>query len=310
MKITRLGPTIPILNSSTLGSSGGTLVGGTAGTVPTANGSNGWSWASNVARITSNGSNTVAGPYVNFAAGSNMTFAVTSNTLTIYGSAGTVSAGSNSTRVSEISSAGVSTTLWSPYDHQHNGIGTITASSSNTMQRGTWNIRPGSGIALSLTDTDGDGEFDTTTIVATGAAAAGGGGASTAHLAVKAYAPGSDTSVGTTTSTTFVDLDATNAAITFTAPASGNVIVRLTGLQSGSGGPYFWGLREASSNIGTPVRIGDGSVAGSGAVATFYLTGISSGSHTYKWSHCVTGSTCGVYGGPTWGQIVMEVISA
>ena len=88
MKITRLGPSVPILNSSTLGSSGGTLVGGIAGTIPTANGSNGWSWAENVARITSNGSNIVAGPYVNFAAGSNMTFAVTSNTLTIHGSAG------------------------------------------------------------------------------------------------------------------------------------------------------------------------------------------------------------------------------
>jgi len=83
MKITRLGPTQPILNSSTLGSGGGTLVGGTAGYVPTANGSNGWAWAENVARITSNGSNTVTGPYVNFASGSNVTFAVASNTLTI-----------------------------------------------------------------------------------------------------------------------------------------------------------------------------------------------------------------------------------
>ena len=83
MKITRLGPTQPILNSSTLGSGGGTLVGGTAGYVPTANGSNGWAWAENVARITSNGSNTVTGPYVNFASGFNVTFAVASNTLTI-----------------------------------------------------------------------------------------------------------------------------------------------------------------------------------------------------------------------------------
>lgn len=83
-----------------------------------------------------------------------------------------ISAGSNSTRVSEVSAAGASTTLWSPYDHRHDGIGTITASSSNTMQRGTWNVRAGPGIALNLTDTDGDGEFDTMTIVNTG-----GGGA-------------------------------------------------------------------------------------------------------------------------------------
>ena len=138
-----------------------------------------------VQRITSNTSNTLLNPIVNFASGSNIAFAVQSNTLTIIGAAGgggaptVISAGSNSTRVSEISGAGASSTLWSPFDHQHDGIGTITSSSSNTMQRGTWNIRPGAGIALSLTDTDGDGEFDTTTIVATGA----GGGSSSSSLA-------------------------------------------------------------------------------------------------------------------------------
>jgi len=128
-----------------------------------------------VQRITSNTSNTLLNPIVNFASGSNIAFAVQSNTLTIIGTAAgggggaapTISAGSNSTRVSEVSTAGSSTTLWSPYDHAHDGIGTITASSSNTLQRGTWNLRAGTGIALALTDTDGDGEFDTTTIVNT-----------------------------------------------------------------------------------------------------------------------------------------------
>ena len=139
-----------------------------------------------VQRITSNTSNTLLNPTVNFASGSNIAFAVQSNTLTIIGTAAggggaapVISAGSNSTRVSEVSGAGASTTLWSPFDHAHDGIGTITASSSNTMQRGTWNIRPGAGIALSLTDTDGDGEFDTATIVNTGVPGpAGGGGGS------------------------------------------------------------------------------------------------------------------------------------
>jgi hypothetical protein len=134
-----------------------------------------------VQRITSNTSNTLLNPIVNFASGSNIAFAVQSNTLTISGQAGgggaaaVISAGSNSTRVSEISTAGASTTLWSPFDHAHDGIGTITASSSNTMQRGTWNVRPGAGIALNLTDSDGDGEFDTATIVNTGPAGGGGG---------------------------------------------------------------------------------------------------------------------------------------
>lgn len=83
-----------------------------------------------------------------------------------------VSAGSNSTRVRELSTAGASTTLWSPFDHAHDGIGTITASSSNTLQRGTVNLRNGNNISFGLTDTDGDGEFDTLTIH--GAAAGGG----------------------------------------------------------------------------------------------------------------------------------------
>jgi len=141
-----------------------------------------------VQRITSNTSNTLLNPIVNFASGSNIAFAVASNTLTISGAAGgggaapVISAGSNSTRVSEVSTAGASTTLWSPFDHAHDGIGTITASSSNTMQRGTWNLRAGTGIALALTDADGDGEFDTTTINNTVSAGGGGGGSTDAIL--------------------------------------------------------------------------------------------------------------------------------
>lgn len=91
------------------------------------------------------------------------------------GGAATLSAGSNSTRVREVSTAGASSTLWSPFDHAHDGIGTITASSSNTLQRGTVNLRAGSNIVFGLTDSDGDGELDTVTIAG---AAAGGGGSS------------------------------------------------------------------------------------------------------------------------------------
>jgi len=101
---------------------------------------------------------------------------VTAQTTSSGGGA-SVSYGSNATRVSEVSSAGVATTV-SSSDHIHDGIGTITASSSNTMQRGTFNLRPGSGIALNLTDTDGDGEFDTATIVNTGSGGGGGAAAS------------------------------------------------------------------------------------------------------------------------------------
>jgi len=183
MKVTRLGAPQPILNAGIGLNAGGRVPGGGNDlTVLTSDGSNGRYWGENVRRITSNGSNILQSPDVNFVSGSNITFAVASNTLTISGQAGggaAISAGSNSTRVREVSTAGASSTLWSPFDHAHDGIGTITSSSSNTMQRGTWNIRPGAGIALTLTDTDGDGEFDTTTIVNTGQ----GGGSLAAHAA-------------------------------------------------------------------------------------------------------------------------------
>jgi hypothetical protein len=60
-----------------------------AGHVPTSIGSNGQvAWGSNVATITANGSNQLQGPFVNFAAGSNITLAVSSNTMTITGTGG------------------------------------------------------------------------------------------------------------------------------------------------------------------------------------------------------------------------------
>ena len=89
MKITRIGPSFPLLTASTLGGSGGPLTPSVgSGLVPISTGSNSWAWGSNVQWITSNGSNVLAGPFVNFASGSNVTFAVASNTLTISSTGG------------------------------------------------------------------------------------------------------------------------------------------------------------------------------------------------------------------------------
>jgi hypothetical protein len=78
--------------------------------------------------------------------------------------------GSNSTFVSETTAVGASSNT-SRADHTHGGISLITASSSNTLQRGTFNLRPGSNVSFGLTDSDSDGELDTVTING----AAGGG---------------------------------------------------------------------------------------------------------------------------------------
>lgn len=89
MKITRIGPSFPLLTASTLGGGGGSITPSVgSGLAPVSNGSNGWAWASNVQWITSNGSNVLQGPFVNFASGTGTTFAVASNTLTISSNGG------------------------------------------------------------------------------------------------------------------------------------------------------------------------------------------------------------------------------
>jgi hypothetical protein len=87
MKITKLGRPLPLISGGSLfdgdSTPGSPFTPGPPGHVPTSNGSNSYAWGSNVALITSNGSNLVQGPFVNFASGSGTFFAVSSNTLTI-----------------------------------------------------------------------------------------------------------------------------------------------------------------------------------------------------------------------------------
>lgn len=82
MKITRdvpyTRPRVSLTSVTTGGDSG------PSGHVLTSSGSNGASaWGSNVAIITSNSSNQLTGPFVNFASGTGVAFAAASNTLTI-----------------------------------------------------------------------------------------------------------------------------------------------------------------------------------------------------------------------------------
>lgn len=86
-KITREVPwTRPSVSlTSFTGGSGGAP----SGQVPVSIGSNGQvAWGSNVSHITANGSNYLLGPFVNFAAGANITLSVSSNTMTIAGTGG------------------------------------------------------------------------------------------------------------------------------------------------------------------------------------------------------------------------------
>lgn len=110
----------------------------------------------------------------------------------------------------------------------------------------------------------------------------------------------------TTTSTTLVDMDATRIAVTFTAPASGNVLVTITcrctpDLGGGTGGAVgdqlFFGVRESSSIIAGPSGMIRMVVTGATIADLRWITyqvpllGISAGSHTYKGAFCVTNGT-------------------
>jgi hypothetical protein len=135
-------------------------------------------------------------------------------------------------------------------------------------------------------------------------------------LASHVYAPSTQT-VYSTSSSTMADVDATNMAVTFTAPASGNVRVVLSAWGDlATADFYHWGLRESTTNLAVVTVVRGG---GQGYIyVPIYLTGISAGSHTYKWSHGTDG-TGGQNGrilikdnantSAYWGPGIMEVWS-
>ncbi len=132
-------------------------------------------------------------------------------------------------------------------------------------------------------------------------------------LALKIYANGSDTALHTESTNTLTDMDATNASVTFTAPASGNVLIKVSVLgNNNASGDHFFGLRESTSTIAESYVLGQ-VPTGSYALrvnTAFYLTGVSAGSHTYKLAHRVTAGSVSAFTGPTFGQLVMEVWAA
>jgi hypothetical protein len=148
-----------------------------------------------------------------------------------------------------------------------------------------------------------------------GASAAAWGAAPAAGnalLAATIYDPGTATTLSIT-STSFADVDATNLAITFTAPASGKVLVVLSAMTKVGAGasPLEWNLRESTSNIAdSDNRVNADAGRPQRVTLAIYLTGISSGSKTWKWGFRIAaGSTAADIrvGGSNQGPAVMEV---
>lgn len=93
----------------------------------------------------------------------------------------------------------------------------------------------------------------------------------------------------TTTSATQADVDATNAVITFTAPASGNVLVRVTvtaNTDATANANCFLGLRESTTNVVNKTFAQQSQLYGTIeqlVVWSAYISGLTPGSsHTYK----------------------------
>lgn len=104
-------------------------------------------------------------------------------------------------------------------------------------------------------------------------------------LGATSYRPGTATS-NDITSTTFVDADATNLAVSFVAPDGGRVIVKLScdAAAVTASSDYYWNLRDAVGDVsGSDFHAGF-TTSPSRITAEFMMTGLSTGTtYTWKW---------------------------
>lgn len=114
-------------------------------------------------------------------------------------------------------------------------------------------------------------------------------------LGIVSYNPTTATSTSTT-STTLADIDATNLVLTVTVKHTGKLVFILNAVSAASNiGNQFWGIRESTTDIVEKKITGSG-VTSTGVRTThfLYVTGISLGSHTYKWAQRTTSGAAGV----------------
>lgn len=142
-------------------------------------------------------------------------------------------------------------------------------------------------------------------------------------LATTKYDGANTYTLKTTTSATHAALDSTNLTVTFTAPRSGKVVVRLHALAGASGVcNLLWGVLDAGNSDALVGEAGAGFfnagyVGGSADLATSVaipVTGLTPGtSYTYKFAHRLSsaGANSGrtVYG-PSINPALMEVSAA
>lgn len=108
------------------------------------------------------------------------------------------------------------------------------------------------------------------------------------------YGPGSNSALNTT-STTLVDIDATNLAATFTVPASGKVLVVLQGVVTCGTDDIHFGLREGSTTVGPVTMLGRTTNRQLFSCA-IPVTGLTPGAvKTYKWAWAVASAVTATF---------------
>lgn len=127
-------------------------------------------------------------------------------------------------------------------------------------------------------------------------------------LAGKLYDPATAVSAVTTAALAMTALDTTNLRLTFTAPASGKVLVRMQGVLHGATTfpQIIFGCLESATVVGRSAPLGGlkGTALATARLAVeaeFIITGIGAGSHTYDAAYGVEtliASTGLKYGGP------------
>lgn len=129
-------------------------------------------------------------------------------------------------------------------------------------------------------------------------------------LAYTDYRPASDSTLSTT-SLSYADVDATNMAVTFTAPPSGKVVVDLTAYcaTSSSAVTQFWALRNGSTTVTGSETGVVASAQALRAAPSLLITGLTPGtSYTYKWAWKLGQAGTGyMYVGPTYANAHMRV---
>jgi hypothetical protein len=134
---------------------------------------------------------------------------------------------------------------------------------------------------------------------------------STDLLGLTAYAATGDNTISVTT-TTDADVDATNLQVTFVAPPSGNVLVKISSLYNDGNNNAHWTIRESTTTLGDAYMSSTVFKAYRGT-ATIYVTGISAGSHTYKMGAYTSAGTMSIHHGSTgslFGRIIIEIWAA